>query len=56
MTNIIPRYPLFSMRLLTVSDLDEFIPNPYNRPLVSSTLRDLEKILKKELILLMNHF
>lgn len=35
------------MRLLTVSDLDEFIPNPYNRPLVSSTLRDLEKILKK---------
>lgn len=46
MTNTVPKYPLFSMRLLTVSDLDEFLPNPYNRPIVTSTLKDLDKVLE----------
>lgn len=46
MTNIIPKFPAGTIRLLTVSDLNLLLPNPYNRSLVSSTLQDLEKALQ----------
>lgn len=46
MTNTVPKFPAFTTRLLTVSDLNLLLPNPYNRALVPSTLQDLEKALQ----------